>query len=97
MEPVLHVVEVADLEVAVHGVELLRPQQQVLDLRPAGPLDPDVEPAPGQGLRHDGDQAGPVAEHLLAVQLDHDAQDVLPVQEDRRRIGERQLPGRDGP
>lgn len=45
----------------------------------------------------DTDQSDPVAEQRRTIHFDHEAQDVLAVQEDRRGIGERQLPGRDGP
>ena len=56
MEAVLHVVDVADLEIAVDLVELLGRQQQVLDLRPADPLDADADLATRQRLRDDPDQ-----------------------------------------
>jgi len=84
VEAVLHVVEIADLEVAVDLVELLRTQKEVLHLRTAGPLDADVERAACQRLRDDTDQSDPVAEQRRTIHFDHEAEDVLAVQEDRR-------------
>ena len=89
VERVLHVVEVADLEVAVHRVELLRRQHHVLHLGPAHAFDPDVEPAPGERLRDDADQLR--AAEQRGVDLDDEAEHVLAVEEDRAGIGERQL------
>ena len=94
VERVLHVVEVADLEVAVHRIELLRRQHQVLHLRPADPLDPHRELAPRQRLGDHPDELYTVQE-LRAVDLDDEAEDVLSVHVDRARIGERELAGRD--
>ena len=56
MEAVFHVVDVADLEIAVDLVELLRREQQILDLGPADPLDADVELAARQRLGDVPDQ-----------------------------------------
>ncbi len=72
MERVLHVVEVADLEVAVDLVELLRPEHQVLDLRPADALDAHVKAPARPRLRDDGDERR-VAEEPRAVELDDEA------------------------
>ncbi len=56
VERVLHVVEVADLEVPVHRIELLRRQHEVLDLGSPDALDPDVELAARERLGDDADQ-----------------------------------------
>ena len=93
MERVLHVVEVADLQVPVDRVELLGGEHHVLHLGPTHPFDPDVELAAGQGLGHDAHErpAGQEAD----VDLDDDAQHVLAVEEDRPGVGEGELAGRD--
>ena len=89
MERVLHVVEVADLEVPVHLIELLRRQHHVLHLGTPHAFDPHVELPAGERLRHDADQLRSAQQ--IAVHLDDEAQDVLAVEEDRTGIGERQF------
>ena len=89
VERVLHVVEVPDLKVAVHRVELLRRQPQVGYLGPPGALEPDVEPASREGLRDHAIQLSTAKNRT--VDLDNQAEDVLAVQVDRARIGEREL------
>src|SRR5438270_13713424 len=66
VERVLHVVEIANLEVAVHRIELLRRQHQVLYLGPSHAFDAYGELAPRQGLRHHPEQL-PATQHLLAI------------------------------
>ena len=95
VEPVLHVVEVADVEVAVHLVELLRGEQHVLDLGPADALDADVELPTGQRLRDHADERAR-RPGSAPVDLDHEREHVLAVHEDRAVVGERELSGRDG-
>ena len=90
VERVVHVVKVADLEIPVHRVELLRRQHQVGHLGPPGALEADVEAASRQGLRDHAEQLGAARQHG-AVDLDHQAQDVLAVEVDRARVGEREL------
>ncbi len=94
VEPVLHVVEVADVDVAVHLVELLRGEQHVLHLRPADALDADVELPTRQRLRDHADERV-AAEEARAVDLDDEREHVLAVHEDRAVVGERELLGRD--
>ena len=53
MERVLHVVEIADLEVAVDLVELPGCEHHVLHLGTPYALDPHIELSPGQRLGHD--------------------------------------------
>ena len=94
VERVVHVVQVADLKVAVHRVELLRREHQVGHLGPPGALEADVEAAARQGLRDHADQLSAAGQHG-AVDLDHQAQDVLAVKVDRARVCERELSGGD--
>ena len=94
LEDVLHVVEVANFEVAVHRVELLWGQHQVLHLGPAHAFDSNVELASRQGLRHHPDKLHTV-EDVCAIELDDEAKDVLAVEVDRARIGEREPSCRD--
>ena len=94
MESVLHVVQVADVDVAVHLVELRRCEQHVLHLWAADALDADVELPTRQRLGDHADEAA-AAEEPRAVDLDHEREDVLPVHEDRAVVGERELAGRD--
>ncbi len=94
VERVLTVVEVADLQVAVDRVELLRGQHHVLDLGAPDALDPHVEHAAGERLGDHGQQLR--AAEKRGVELYDEAEDVLAVEEDRRRVGERQLPRGDG-
>ena len=93
VEGVLHVVEVADLQVPVDRVELLRREHHVLHLGATHPFDPDVELAAGQGLGDDAHERP--AGQEAGVDLDDDAQHVLAVEEDRPGVGERELPRRD--
>ena len=93
MERVLHVVQVADLQIPVHRVELLRGEHHVLHLGAAHSFDPDVERSPGERLGDDADEP-PVREEA-GVDLDDDAEHVLAVQEDRAGIGESELVGSD--
>ena len=93
VEPVLHVVEVADVDVAVHLVELLRGEQHVLHLGPADALDADVELPTRQRLRDHADERV-AAEEARAVDLDDEREHVLAVHEDRAVVGERELLGR---
>src|SRR4051794_29759525 len=55
VERVFHVVQVANLEVAVEGVELLRREHEILDLRPADPLQSNTQPTACQRLRDHAD------------------------------------------
>src|ERR687898_2869668 len=89
VERILHVVEVADLEVAVHDVELFRREHEVLHLRAADTLESDWELAPRQRLRHHSEGAFS-AEQLSAVDLNDEAQPVLAVEKDRAGIRERE-------
>ena len=93
VERVLHVVEVADLEVPVHRIELLRRQHEVLDLGSPDALDPDVELAARERFSDDADERRTAQER--GVDLDHEAEDVLAVHVDRPVIGELHLAGRD--
>ena len=95
VEGVVHVVEVADLQVAVDPVELHGPEHHVRNLGASGALEPDVELAAGQRLRGDADELH-VPEHGRAVDLDDEPEDVLPVEIDGAGVGERQLAGGDG-
>ena len=88
VECVLHVVEVADLEVPVHLIELLRRQHHVLHLRAPDAFDANVELAARERLGDDAEQRRAVEKG--GVEFDHEAEDVLAVEEDRPRIGERQ-------
>src|SRR4051794_13312309 len=93
MERVLHVVEVANLEVSIDLIELLGPQHQVLDLGPPDALDADVELAAGQRLGDDADQFG--ATQQRAIDLDDEREHVLAVEVNRPRITEGELTRRD--
>src|SRR4051794_12291158 len=92
MEAVLHVVDVADLQVTVDLVELLRRKQHVLDLGPTDPLEANVELPTRQRLRDHSHERGAL-EEPGAVDLGDDTEDVLAVEEDRSRIGKRELAG----
>ena len=94
LERVFHVVEIADLEVAIDGIKLLRRQHHVLHLGPADTLDPDVEPAAGQRLGDHPDQLH-ASEQLRAVDLDHEGEDVLSVHVDGAGVGKGELSRRD--
>ena len=94
MKRVLTVVEIADLKIAVHRVKLLRRQHHVLDFGAPDALDPHVERAARQRLGDDRQQPGALEEG--GVELHDQAENVLAVEEDRRRVGERQLPRGDG-
>ncbi|CAM5723042.1 hypothetical protein SHIRM173S_06248 [Streptomyces hirsutus] len=81
VEGVLRVVEVADLEIAVDGIELRAPHDDVLDLRSAHALQPDRVTVGGHGLADDGHQrAGVAAEHRGDVEFEDDGQHVHAVQ-----------------
>ena len=90
MKRVVHVVQVTDLEVAVHRVELLRCEHQVGHLGPPDTLEADAEAAARQRLRDHADQLSTAGEPG-AVDLDDQAEDVLAVKVDHARIGEREL------
>jgi hypothetical protein len=63
---------------------------QVGHLGPPGALEAYVEAAARQGLRDHADQFGAAGQHG-AVDLDHQAENVLAVEVDRARVGEREL------
>ena len=83
-EGVFGVVEVAYLQVPIHRIELLRGQQHVLDLWPAGALQANRQLPPGQRFTDHRHQAY-ATEESGAVDLDDDAEHVLAVQVDRTR------------
>jgi hypothetical protein len=72
---------------------LFRRQHQVLHLRATDALDAHVERAACQGLGDNADKLRAVQQSC--VDLDDEAEDVLSVEEDRARVGERELSRRD--
>jgi hypothetical protein len=96
LERVLAVVQIAKLDIPVDGIEVVREEQEVLDVRATVTLQPDFQRTRRHGLADNGKQRSVTrVEHRGDIDLDHDAQDVLA---EHRRVAlrrERELPGDD--